>query len=444
MDRTVQLKTMLEHSLQTSASLQRGLGVSQATVSRLVRQAGQDVIVVGRGRSTRYGLATEVFDSGYVQPLFEVREGGALQQIGELRAFAWGGFYVITDDSHWWLRGVSKTGIFESLPYFLYELCPAGFLGRMIARSLAEDWGFPSDPRRWTDWQIGRYLLRRGHDLPGNLVVGEAAAHRANELEPVAFTSRRKGYPQRVREVTGTGPVGSSAVGEQPKFTAYDRKLGHLIVKYSPLGDSPITARKLDLLRAEADALAVLRELSVEVAPCTVRDVMGRVYLESQRFDRVGARGRRASISMSMVDAEYTGAGQGWTNVGAALAEASLLSKEDLLDIGIAETFGHWIGNNDMHLGNLSLSPGAKGFSLLPVYDMAPMAFAPREESLPVPSLRPPLRTKHNEHCWDRTRQAAEGYFASIADDSAYSDDFRDIAGEEALRLRNAGTHFSP
>lgn len=437
MDRPEQIKSLLKHSLRTSTSLQRGLGVSQATVSRLVRQAGREVIVVGKGRSTRYGLATEVFDSGYVQPIFEVNERGALQQVGELRAFAWGGFHVLTDEGRWWMRGLSKDGVYESLPYFLYELCPAGFMGRMIARTLAEDWGYPNDPRRWTDWQIGRYLLRRGHDVPGDLVLGETAARRANELEPAAMKSRKKVYPQRVLEVSQTGPVGSSAVGEQPKFTVYDRKVGHLIVKYTPTGDSPTAARKKDLLRAEARALAVLRELSVDVAPCAVREMEGRVYLESQRFDRVAARGRRASISMSLVDAEHTGVGQGWTKVGAALFEASLLSKEDLLDIGIAETFGDWIGNNDMHLGNLSLEPGLDRFSLLPLYDMSPMAYAPRDDSLPAVSLRPPLRTKHNEHCWDRTRRAAEGYFTSIADDPAYSDDFRGIAEAEAKRLKS-------
>jgi hypothetical protein len=51
--------------------------------------------------------------------------------------------------------------------------------------------------------------------------------------------------------------------------------------------------------------------------------------------------------------------------------------------IAMLQRFGEQIGNSDMHLGNLSLAPEGDRFRLLPVYDMLPMALAPRHGELP-------------------------------------------------------------
>ena len=133
-----------------------------------------------------------------------------------------------------------------------------------------------------------------------------------------------------------------------------------------------------------------------------------------------------------MVDAEYAGRGRGWADVGAVLHGHGLLDKGDLDDLAWAETFGAWIGNSDMHLGNISLAPAAGCFRLLPIYDMLPMAFAPVRGELPEVKLRPPIRTDNNGEVWEPTRRAAATFWDRVADDTQCSPSFRARAHDEA------------
>ena len=133
-----------------------------------------------------------------------------------------------------------------------------------------------------------------------------------------------------------------------------------------------------------------------------------------------------------MVDAEYAGRGRGWADVGAVLHGHGLLDKGDLDDLAWAETFGAWIGNSDMHLGNISLAPAAGYFQLLPIYDMLPTAFAPVRGELPEVKLRPPIRTDNNGEVWEPTRRAAATFWDRVADDTQCSPSFRARAHDEA------------
>ena len=109
---------------------------------------------------------------------------------------------------------------------------------------------------------------------------------------------------------------GSSAGGEQPKFTAYaDTNDGprHVMVKFSEKRDSPVSQRWRDVLLAEHLALTTLRQAGVSAAISTVIDHEGQRFLEVQRFDRVGTLGRMAVMSLSALDAEFVGeAHQPW------------------------------------------------------------------------------------------------------------------------------------
>jgi len=365
-----------------------------------------------------------------------VNESGKVEQVATLRALASGGYLVETTSAHFWLLGVSRTGVYESLPYFLYDLRPSGFLGRLIARGLAEEWGFPADPRSWGDSEIGEYLLRRGYDLPGDLVVGERAANLANQRRPLTIEERADGYPGIVQSVLSDETPGSSAAGEQPKFAVHQQDAGHVVVKFSPASDTPEAERWRDLLRAEHHALDVMGQYGVLEAVSSLLSIGGRVFLESRRFDRCGLLGRRPALSLSMVDAEYTGLGRSWAAVAAALHSGGLLDEEDLHALCWAEAFGTWIGNTDMHLGNISLAPAEERFMLLPIYDMLPMAFAPVRGELPNAALRPPIATKELSGVWEVTRQAAASFWSGLADDEALSDGFRTLAGDQEKRIR--------
>ncbi len=422
---------------RTSAQLQAELGVSQAAVSRLVTKAGHRILRLGAGRSTRYTLLADLFGTQPSAGLFEVSETGIVRELGTLRQLTTQGYVVAGNDLPFWTLGAEGTGMFGGLPYFLADLRPAGFLGRLTARRLAPALAAPDDPREWTTAQIGQYLLLSGADLPGNLVVGERAAEAANRAVFSTVRDRASRYPELVQRNLDEEPPGSSAAGEQPKFLAYVEGPGHVIVKYSDPDDSPLGRRWADLLVAEHRALETLATSGLPAAQASLFHFAGRTYLESQRFDRVGERGRRPAISLGLIDAEFVGAGSRWSRIAEGMRDIGLLDQGSYEQIVWLETFGHWIGNSDMHPGNLSLRPGMHSFSLLPVYDMLPMRLARTNEALESIDLPPPIRRPANEAAWEASGRIARSYWEALSDDSPVSDDFRKFASRHARRWRS-------
>jgi hypothetical protein len=365
-----------------------------------------------------------------------VDRNGIIEQVGTLRGLSGGRYLVQGETAPPWLLGESGQGLFESLPYFLYDLRPTGYLGLLVARQLAAEWGFPPDPRQWQDKHLGRYFLERGDDLPGNLVVGEAAARRINAETIAPVGDRDSEYPDLARRVSAEDLVGSSAAGEQPKFAVCQREAGHVIVKFSPRAETPEARRWRDLLLAELHASRLMREQGLQTPDTALYELQGRTFLESPRFDRHGRTGRSPAISLGMVDAEYAGAGHGWTRIADRLQDRGLLDRATLERIAWAETFGAWIGNTDMHPGNLSLAPAGVGFELLPIYDMLPMALAPVRGELPRPHLRPPIRSAVNAAVWEPAGLAGVAYWQRLADDRRLTDDFRELSRMQARTWR--------
>ncbi|MEQ1560044.1 MAG: hypothetical protein ABL933_14050 [Methyloglobulus sp.] len=99
--------------------------------------------------------------------------------------------------------------------------------------------------------------------------------------EPISFSQHARSALEAARGET----PGSSAGGEQPKFTAYamtpdgDR---HVIVKFSELEDGSVSERWRDLLLAENLLLETLREGGIPAAKTQIIDHGGqRAFLRS-------------------------------------------------------------------------------------------------------------------------------------------------------------------
>jgi HipA-like C-terminal domain len=434
-------RTLLDYLAEprSSRQLRQRLSLSQPSISRLLKSAGTDVVRIGRGPATRYARAEPVFGIEKSVSLHAVSETGLIEQIATLHTLANGAYVVepVKRPADFWLLGCDSTGLFDTLPYFIHDMRPAGFLGRQITRWLANAWDAPADPREWNDRLIGRFLLERGLDLPGNLVVGEAAAHRLNRTDVTRVDDRSVEYPRLAQRSLDEGhEPGSSAAGEQPKFAVCQQEIGHVIVKFSPAGETAEAVRWRDLLRAEHHALTRIGAEGLPAAKSALYTYEGRCFLESLRFDRIGERGRRAAISLSMVDAEFAGEGYGWSRVAQSLRGQRLLDDEALRQIAWLEAFGGWIGNSDMHLGNISLTPVGTRFELLPVYDMLPMAFAPARGEVRDVALRPPIRTAVDGVLWRSAGAAAIDFWSAVAADDQISRAFRDIGRELAQRWR--------
>ena len=375
----------------------------------------------------RYALTRDAFGSNDKLPLYSVDPHGNTVGIAQIRPLAHGGFMLtLQPGSPTVLLGEAGNGLYDDLPWFLDDLRPQGFLGRQIAAKLAEiSSDFPADPKLWNSEQVGRYLVANGDDLSGNFKLGHQAHLRIRRRANVVTSDD---YPALADAVMAGEPPGSSAGGEQPKFTAYHAERGHVIVKFSPPDQGAVARRWRDILITEYHAAEALHGKQFPAAETHLVDAGGRLFLESQRFDRHGEFGRLSMLSLQTIDAEFTGLRSHWPTVMQALAKIHLVRPQHVLDALVLWGFGRLINNTDMHLGNLSLAIDGDIFRLLPVYDMCAMGFAPRSgEVLPFTFTTPDIGEKEgiSEEILAVATDMANSFWKALAKDPRISAEFR-------------------
>jgi len=422
------IKEYLERGPSTSKEIQAATGLSQSSAARQLRGMGDSVIHLQKGRSIRYATTCNAFGSSDKLPLSMVDADGNTVLIAYIRPLSNGGFFMepVTDIPPL-LLGEKKDGLYDDLPYFLFDLRPQGFLGRQIAQEIASKCDdFPTDPRHWNTNHIGRYLISNGDDLPGNFKFGEQALLRVR-CKPVIISD--EDYPALADYVMSGGIPGSSAGGEQPKFTAFNgNRASHVIVKFSPQGDNDLAKRWRDILITEYHAAKIIHKRLFPVAEIRLIEMSGRLFLETRRFDRSGEYGRKPMISLQSIDAEFTGIGSNWPQVVNAVFRKKMISEQDALNAESLWYFGRLINNTDMHLGNLSLSIERESFRLLPLYDMCSMGFAPKSggEVQPFTFVPPePKSTNISKDLIKTVKKIARDFWESLASDERISNEFK-------------------
>jgi hypothetical protein len=355
----------------TATELMVATGKSQPTISRLLADLAPQVVKIGKARAARYGLPQSIHGRPPQHTVWWTDEGGRRTDVGTLTYLANQTIHVES--------AVLGDYSGESLPWYLMTLRAEGFLGRLAARAMAT-LGVESEPERWS-LETVLYAALQVHDAPGSITVGfqDDAGHRVR-LTPEAIDQQ---LDAAAEAVATTLPAGSSAGGEQPKFLAHLDGRGPVIVKFSPPLNTPGGRRWSDLLYAERLAGATLTRHSLVTAPAHIRQTGQRTYLMSERFDRVGATGRRHAVSVGNAHRAFVhGVYRNWAESCEALASRGSLSREDANAARTFLEFGRLIGNTDMHSGNLALfvqlQEIRKGrFKLAPLYDMLPMRWRP-------------------------------------------------------------------
>jgi len=421
----------------SAAELQAVLGVSQPTVSRalaLLIRSGQ-VHKVGAARSQRYVLPRTVVDVGRELPVMRIDGRGQPTPFGRLTPLEGGAVWLDEED------GLSKR--FDGLPWFLDDMRPQGFMGRAFAQA-HPTLQLGADPRYWSDDDVLRALALFGDDLPGNLVVGEAAFARFHVLpEQSSRTASPADYPHLADLAMQGTRGGSSAGGEQPKFCTISSGR-HVLVKFSPAGDSATDQRTRDLLVCEHLALQMLGRADAPAACTQLFMAAGRVFLESQRFDRTPlgpdnqrGLGRIGMVSLQVYDAEYVGAMDNWGATADRMQARGLLTAEDARHLRLLEAYGALIANTDRHYGNISLLLDNDDWKLSPTYDMLPMLYAPVGGELVARDFAAqlPQPTAATLPEWERARSLARAFWQSVAGDERVSAAFRAIAAENCRNL---------
>ena len=422
------LQVLRQHGgVASAAELQAALRVSQPTVSRALApliRSGQ-VRKVGAARSQRYVLPRAVPGVGAQVPIVRIDALGQPSPFGQLTPLQSGAVWV---DEVYGARPRGQR--FGGLPWFLDDMRPQGFMGRTFAAA-HKDLNLGQNPVQWTDDEVLRALALVGDDLPGNLVVGEAAFARFHTLGQRALrVASSADYPRLAESAMQGALPGSSAGGEQPKFGVCTAGR-HVIVKFSPADDTPVAQRTRDLLVCEHLALQTLAQADLPAATTALVMAAGRVFLESERFDRT-AQGRIGMVSLKVYDAEYVGQEDNWAATADRMEARGLLTPADAQLLRLLEAYGVLIANTDRHYGNISLLLAGDDWVLSPTYDMLPMWYAPVAGEIVPRALadRTAQPTAATLGVWPQAVALAQAFWAAAAGDARVSSGFQAIAGQ--------------
>ena len=411
----------------TSTELQTRLGLSQPTVSRaltaLIKQGR--LLKVGAARSQQYLLPRHIEGVGSQIGIVRVDTQGRVSPFARMVALPGGRFWVNEADG--------LTQIHDGLPWFLDDMRPQGFMGQTFVQKHPE-LSLPADLRHWNDDHALKAMVLAGDDLPGNLIVGEQAlaGYLSGARQTAVVQQPEVDYPRLAMLAMQGAQPGSSAGGEQPKFSALVNGQA-MLVKFSPSGDAPGDERSRELLVCEHLALQTLAAAGLPAAESQIVIAGGRVFLQSKRFDRTD-KGRIGMVSLLVYDAQYVGEMDNWSATAQRMAARQLMTSQDAQQLQLLEAYGLLIANTDRHYGNISFLLEDDDWRLSPTYDMLPMFYAPVkgelvERDFAARKLQPSSQTLT---VWPLAKQLAQQFWQSVAADARVSDAFK------ALALANA------
>ena len=490
---TLRLQAQGPHTAQALAA---AAGADRSRISRALSSLGPAIIRLGTTRGATYALRRPIRGLGDTFPIRSIDADGRAHDWAEITALhgGWRLTWADTAQPPAWADHLFALGGFsEGFPFFLSEIRPQGFLGRAIARALPPALGLDSDPRNWpTDDDTLVYLASEGDDVAGNLIVGDGPLRRFQErlLTPPALLSdsaRATRYPELASTAASFGAAGSSVEGEQPKFllplggtpapaSAFESGTGvppvsdgeasrlaalsvpsslqvsglssppssstPVLVKFTDLLSTPTGRRWGDLYIAEAHAQALLHNHGEAHAAPRLVHAGDRLFLETPRYDRVGAHGRRGVVSLRALHDAFDGPDTNqWPAVATHLHARGLIDAAALRSTRLRHAFGQLIGNSDMHFGNLAFwFDDTLPFRLAPAYDMLPMQWAPTVGSAtPSPDFLPPLPLPADREVWHEAAALAAELWRLVAANPLISPSFAAIArsaGDTIARLR--------
>ena len=395
----LRLSEQLLDGSRGAGELATALGVERSTLTWAYRRESEHLLRLGRARATRYAVRhTYSGLEANELAVFRVDETGIIARAGQLVTLAGSESVWLPDET-----------IIDGLPPAIQDIAPMGFLGHSFARCHV-DLGLPDNVGQWSDHHVLIALSRRGEDQPGDLVIGRESFDRWQALNYDQYTS--DDFPELAEAALAGEYVGSSAGGEQPKFSVL---VGgqHKLVKFAN-NHSDNARRWQDLLSLEYVALETLRDAGVLSAQATLHNVGDYRCLAVDRFDRIGRTGRRAVMTLSAATSQ---AGVSWAQAANQLQAAGLMHTEDTQRIALLDAFGAQIANTDRHLANVLLYPTENGYALAPVFDQLPMAYAPPASgNLRTAAIDPVKPTVDTFDVWDEASVLAREYWRRAAE----------------------------
>jgi hypothetical protein len=374
------IKLLQTSGALSSPNIQAALKISQPTVSRILAELGDEIFTFGSARATRYALGHPIGVLPAQQPIWAVGADGMVQRLGEITFLAKSQIHLGAEGVNEFFDATAK----EPLPWLLSGLRLQGFLGRLLAQSMANS-VTSTNPDTWS---VEEVLLGacQTHDATGALLLGASASTQLDVRTNISVTDPGPDLDRLSMDVAKTLPAGSSAAGEQPKLLAFNDDGASFIIKFSAPRGTPYGDRWTDLLVCESIGAQTLNDFGMDAAHNEIVQTASRTYLLSHRFDRAGAIGRKHVVSVGAAHFGFCkGSYVNWAATCSDLARQKRLSKEEADRVRDHLLFGRLIGNLDMHAGNAGLFVEGSSlremmdgrFTLAPVYDMLPMRWKP-------------------------------------------------------------------
>ncbi len=356
---------------RSGQQLLESLGISQPTLSRTIRELSASVSMFREPgqRTPQYAWLRKLpLGLNPRQRVYRFLSTGHIVPYADLEFLAGGGTLERQE--------AGAIRLYEGLPPYMLFAAPSGFLGRQLAQTAARNQPFPASLNDWSDDHRIAFLFTQGLNLPGNLIFGDQPLQRELDLlrQPRQQPQDKLGIYVGLAQQLKHESYGSSAGGEQPKFLWVAEDSGSVIVKFARLG-----SRMAELLPLEHLALSALADVGVPAAKTQILVADEYVFLEVQRFDRVGQQGRLGMLSAGAVDDEFFGARDTWPEFAARCVHADYFSAQHAQRVAVMAAFSELIGNTDRHFENISLLIGDDGeyLGIAPAYDILPMRYAP-------------------------------------------------------------------
>ncbi len=442
-----QLRQLLTTRVRSSRELMQGLEISQPTLSRLLAGMNHEIVVMGKGRATCYGLPRKIHNKESRLPVYTIDPRGDAHLYGHLTA--------LQGRQYWWEDTKELSEVFNQIPWFLHDLKLSGYSARSFAYRQSDHLQLPRKLVDWSDEDILFASSNHGDDRAGNLIIGEKSlAHYfslAREL-PVAVKMETRPwiYPQLAQK-TLAGEINPAQMsGEQPKFSVYIDDQGtpcHMLVKFSPATDSNEARRYADLLICEHLALEAIRMAGYNAARSRIIISANQAFLCLKRFDRRGALGRLPALSLRAIHAQIQAPCDNWIDAATRLEKHHLVSIDDAHKLRWLSLFSDLIGNTNQHFGNISLIRHRQNSYLLsPFYGTRPTLYEPIAGEIPSRIFTPPPIRNEVSMQLPSAIKAATFFWKSAAVDKRISSEFRQICYEncELLKLQNQGPRFIP
>ena len=421
------LRRALATGPRSSQALQHALGISQAGLSRTIQKAAPNVIPfrISGQRTPLYGLLRLLDRTASRQHMYQINERGEVLPAGIVTLLV-GGQTLVEDTIH-------GSRLYAGLSPAMTFAAPSGYLGRHAAVRASARIGVPQSLDDWDDDDRASYLFMLETDAPGDIVFGdEALGQMLEQRKSRVVIKRRDKAAAYVRFATDAlhAAVGSSAGGQQPKFTAETEDVGHVIVKFAKEG-----TRMADLLVLEHLALTSVISSGLPAAKTNILRAGGLMFLESQRFDRVGRFGRLGFVSAGAFDDENFGERRSWSDFADKCQHSRFLDGEQADIIHVFAAFSELIGNTDTHFENLSLrvDAGGRPIRTAPAYDLLPMRYASQgagmdPELVPLSPKLGGLRA--TPRVWYRAHEAAHRFWENACQDTRVSKEMRVLASK--------------